>query len=212
MDGSVLSVSGKLHSLLNGKQNYSLPILYEINFKEMTYSFLAIYATPGGRRQAVSNRSFQVWCGRIVKVHCGTEHDEWKDDDEIETLSPPIEGRLHLEYTYRSTVWQFLQLSFKTNRPKTGWLKSHKPNIFWIAIPCCIQISLTLFWYVNQKRSYGATKTVDLWPPTERGTQEISSFDDDRPKIGRSYGRCIGIILKQIVCKIWISLTLFYSS
>jgi len=55
-----------------------------------------------------------------MKVHCGTEHDEWKDDDKIETLSPPIEGRLHLEYTYRSTVWQFLQLSFKTNRPKTG--------------------------------------------------------------------------------------------
>jgi len=25
-------------------------------------------------------------------------------DDEIETLSPPIEGRLHLEYTYRTTV------------------------------------------------------------------------------------------------------------
>ena len=55
-----------------------------------------------------------------MKVHCGTEHDEWKDDDKIETLSPPIEGRLHLEYTYRSTVRQFLQLSFKTNRPKTG--------------------------------------------------------------------------------------------
>jgi len=32
-----------------------------------------------------------------VKIHYGTEHDEWKDDDEIETLSPPIEGRLHLE-------------------------------------------------------------------------------------------------------------------
>ena len=75
--------------------------------------------TPGGKRQAVSNRSFEGRSGRIVKVHCGTEHDEWKDDDEIETLSPPIEGRLHLEYTYRSTVWPFQQLSFKTNRPKT---------------------------------------------------------------------------------------------
>jgi len=36
--------------------------------------------------------------GRKVKVHYGTEHDEWKDE-EIETLSPPTEGRLLLEYT-----------------------------------------------------------------------------------------------------------------
>ena len=28
-------------------------------------------------------------------------------DEEMETLSPPTEGRLHLEYTYHSTVWQF---------------------------------------------------------------------------------------------------------
>lgn len=39
---------------------------------------------------------------RRVKVHYlgyGTEYDEWKEDSEIETLSPPIEGRLYLEYT-----------------------------------------------------------------------------------------------------------------
>jgi len=62
----------------------------------------------------------------------------------------PIEGRLHLEYTYRSTVWQFLQLSFKTNRVKTGWLKSHKLNIFWILLHSNITYT---FWYVKQKRS-----------------------------------------------------------
>jgi len=57
--------------------------------------------------------------GRRMKVHYGTEEDEWKDDNEIETPSLPIEGRLHSEYTYHSTVWQFLQLSFKTDWPKT---------------------------------------------------------------------------------------------
>ena len=176
MDGSVLSVSGKLHSLLNGRHNYSLPILYEINFKEMTYSFRAIYAKPGGRRQAVSNRSFQGWCSRIVKVHCGTEHDEWKDDDEIETLSPPIEGRLHLEYTYRSTVWQFLQLSFKTNRPKTGWLKSHKPNISWIAMPCCIQISLTLYDTLTRKGVTARRKRLTFDPPLSALLKEFPAL------------------------------------
>ena len=46
------------------------------------------------------------------KVHYGTEHDEWKDE-EMETLSPPTEGRLHLEYTYRSTVRQFYSSASK---------------------------------------------------------------------------------------------------
>jgi len=50
--------------------------------------------------------------GRKVKVHYGTEHDEWKDE-EIETLSPPTEGRYHLEYTYHSTVRQFYSSASK---------------------------------------------------------------------------------------------------
>jgi len=50
--------------------------------------------------------------GRKVKVHYGTEHDEWKDE-ETETLSPPTEGRLHLEYTYHITVWQFYSSASK---------------------------------------------------------------------------------------------------
>jgi len=36
----------------------------------------------------------------IRKYKLKTEHNEWNDDDEIEMLSPQIEGRLHLEYTY----------------------------------------------------------------------------------------------------------------
>jgi len=36
-------------------------------------------------------------------------------------LTPPIEGRLHLEYTHCCTIWQFLKLSFKTSRLK-NWI------------------------------------------------------------------------------------------
>ena len=131
-----------------------------------SYSFRAIYEW-NARRQKTSCIKSKIWgwSGRIVKVHCGTEHDVWKDDDETETLSPPIEGRLHLEYTYRSTVWPFQQLSFKTNRPKTGWPKSHKPNIFWIAIPCCIQISLTLFDTLPRKEVGARRKRLTFDPP-----------------------------------------------
>ena len=32
----------------------------------------------------------RVDLSRRVKVYYGTEHNEWKDDNEIETLSPPI--------------------------------------------------------------------------------------------------------------------------
>jgi len=48
---------------------------------------------------------------RRVRVHYiryGTECNEWKDDSEIGTLSPLIEGRSSLEYAYHNTVWQFL--------------------------------------------------------------------------------------------------------
>jgi len=33
--------------------------------------------------------------GKRGKGQYGTEHDEWKDDDKIETLLPPNEGNLH---------------------------------------------------------------------------------------------------------------------
>jgi len=61
---------------------------------------LYTHEKPRGRRQAVSIEVVvRDDVGRKVKVHYGTELDGWKDGDEIETLSPPIEGRLHLEYT-----------------------------------------------------------------------------------------------------------------
>ena len=87
MDNSVLSVSGKQASFLV-KWKTEIYKLYQINV-------------------VVRNDA-----GRKVKVHCGTEHDEWKDE-EMETLSPPTEGRLHLEYTYHSTVQQFYSSSSK---------------------------------------------------------------------------------------------------
>ena len=48
------------------------------------------------------------------------------------------------------------------NRPKTGRLK---PNIFWIAIPCWILISLALFDTYHRIGAMAWWKTVDLWPP-----------------------------------------------
>jgi len=143
------------------------------------------------------------------------QNNEWNDDDEIEMLSPQIEGRLHLEYTYHSIVWQFLQLSFKTNWLKTGWLKSHKANSFWIAIPilCCILISHTLFDALHRIEARVQLKclTFDLPLSAVLKTFPIN-FDDDQLKIQWLYGCCIGIILKQVVGKIWISLTHFYTS
>ena len=57
MDGSVLSVSGKLHSLLNGRQKYSLPVLYEINFKEMTYTGAS---APYTQRPEAEDKLYQI--------------------------------------------------------------------------------------------------------------------------------------------------------
>ena len=71
------------------------------------------------------------------------------------------------------SIWNILTVvpfssftaQLQTNRPKTGWLKSHKPSIFWIAMPCCIQISLTLYDTLTRKGVTARRKRLTFDPP-----------------------------------------------
>lgn len=105
-------------------------------------------------------------------------------------------------------IWNTLTIiqcgSFKTNQLKAGWLKSYKLKIFWIAIPWYIQILPVLFDMLHRLE---VGHDESSWPLTPHWAL-YSNFDDNWTKIRRSYGHCIGIILKQIVCIICLSFTL----
>jgi len=106
------------------------------------------------------------------------------------------------------TVVQFGSFYSSASKQIGRKLDDWNPTNWIFSESCCIQISLTLFDTLSRKGVRAQQKRLTFDPPWALYLRN-SIFDVSRPKIGRLYGRCIGIILKQIVCKIWISLTLF---